>query len=259
MASQKSVILGVALLALSACASSETSTPALVQARQSYTAAANDPAVARNAAQELLRAEDALRKAEAAAAEGASETEVNHKSYVATRASQIAMETAALNTARDTVARADMARGTAVLQARNAELERQLRELEAQQTERGLVMTLGDVLFSTGRADLTAGAEARMDRLATFLQRNPNRTIRVEGYTDSTGSSQTNLRLSEQRAAAVREALVTRGVNPGRIVTQGFGAARPVASNSSDAGRQANRRVEIVISEDGSVAETRVR
>ena len=245
------VSLGALATALAGCAT-PADTPAVVQARQTYSTAAANPEVASNATLELRRAEESLRLAEAQRNEG-NTAEVDHQAYLATRQLQIAQEVAALKGAQQVVANADTYR----LQARNTELEQQLRELQAERTERGLVMTLGDVLFATGSARLTTGAETRLDRLAQFMQRYPDRTLRVEGYTDSTGSSATNLRLSEERAMAVRDALAARGVNPGRIVAQGFGEAQPVSSNATDAGRQQNRRVDIVISDTGSVAETR--
>lgn len=237
---------------LAACAGT-TETAGLQQATSAYQTVSTDPTVTANAPLEVRRAEEALRRAQNAAAQGESERTVNHLSYLATRRAQIAQEAAGLKQAQAVAANPNEVR----LAARNQELERQLRDLQARKTDRGLVMTLGDVLFATGSANLTAGAENRIQRLAQFLEQQPARTIRIEGYTDSTGSSETNLRLSERRAESVRDALVSQGVSPGRITTRGFGEAQPVASNSTDSGRQQNRRVEIVISEDGRVAETR--
>ena len=134
-------------------------------------------------------------------------------------------------------------------QARLAKLQQEMTALQAQQTERGMVLTLGDVLFDTGRAELKAGAFATLDRLATFMRDNPERTLEVEGHTDSTGSDALNQALSQQRAESVRAALVNRGVDGGRIVTKGLGPATPVANNGTAEGRQRNRRVEIVISD----------
>lgn len=171
---------------------------------------------------------------------------MDHQAYLANRQLQIAQDVAAMKGAQQVVANAETYR-----------LQDQIRALQAERTERGLVMSLGDVLFATGSARLTPGADARLSELANFLQRNPERTVRIEGYTDTTGSSATNLRLSEERAMAVRDALTARGVNPSRIAAQGLGSAQPVASNSTESGRQQNRRVDIVISEPGSVAETR--
>ena len=120
-------------------------------------------------------------------------------------------------------------------------------ELKAQQTERGMVLTLGDVLFDSGKAELHSGAMPTIDRLAEFMRENPDRKLQVEGYTDSIGSDDLNLGLSQRRADAVRAALVQRGVDGARIATRGFGKAKPVASNDTTAGRQLNRRIEIVI------------
>ena len=128
-------------------------------------------------------------------------------------------------------------------------LEAALEKLAAKQTERGLVLTLQDVLFDLDRADLKPGAMRTLEQLAAVLRQYPDRRIAVEGFTDSQGSDSYNLSLSDRRAAAVKEALVRQGVDPARIATHGFGTAFPVADNSSPAGRQVNRRVEIVFSD----------
>lgn len=128
-------------------------------------------------------------------------------------------------------------------------LEGQLRELEAQQTERGLLVTLGDVLFAFDKAELSAQAAPRMDKLASFLAQFPDRKVLIEGFTDSVGSDRYNLSLSERRAQATRDALVQRGVDRTRIAARGHGKSHPVASNGSPEGRAMNRRVEIVIAD----------
>lgn len=133
-------------------------------------------------------------------------------------------------------------------QADTAKLKQQLAELEAKQTDRGLVLTLGDVLFDSGRAELKAGASRTVDRLGTFMRDHPERSLEIEGYTDSIGGDALNLALSQRRADAVRAALVSRGIEGSRITTNGMGKASPVASNDTAEGRQRNRRVEIVIS-----------
>jgi outer membrane protein OmpA-like peptidoglycan-associated protein len=133
-------------------------------------------------------------------------------------------------------------------QADAAKLQKQLAEMEAKQTDRGLVLTLGDVLFDSGRAELKAGATRTVDRLAAYMRDHPERSLQVEGYTDSVGSDALNLTLSQRRADAVQAALVSRGVEGSRITTNGMGKASPVASNDTAEGRQRNRRVEIVIS-----------
>ena len=129
-------------------------------------------------------------------------------------------------------------------------LEGQLRELEAQQTERGLLVTLGDVLFAFDKAELSAQAAPRMDKLASFLAQFPDRKVLIEGFTDSVGNDSYNLSLSERRAQAARDALVQRGVDRTRISARGYGKSHPVADNASPEGRAMNRRVEIVIADE---------
>lgn len=131
--------------------------------------------------------------------------------------------------------------------ARAAKLQQELTDLQAKQTDRGMVLTLGDVLFDTGRAELKAGAFSTVDRLATFLRENPERSVAIEGHTDSVGSDSFNQGLSERRAEAVRVALTSRGIDGSRVTAKGLGKSAPVASNATAEGRQRNRRVEVVI------------
>ena len=134
-----------------------------------------------------------------------------------------------------------------------AALEAKLREIEAQQTERGLLVTLGDVLFEFGKADLLTAAGPRLDKLAEFLRQYPERRLLVEGYTDSVGSVPYNLELSRRRAQAVQAALTLRGIDASRITTQGYGKDYPVANNATAEGRALNRRVEVIIVDDKGV------
>jgi len=131
-------------------------------------------------------------------------------------------------------------------QAQIGDLEQQLREMDARKTARGHVLTLGDMLFDSGQATLQPGGQARIARLAEFMLRHPNQRADIDGYTDSQGSDQSNLDLSDRRAGAVMRALVERGVAADRLSPRGQGEAMPVASNDNAAGRQANRRVEVV-------------
>lgn len=137
---------------------------------------------------------------------------------------------------------------TASAQARARSAEEQLAEMKARPTERGMVLTLGDVLFDTGRAELNPGATRPLDQLAQFLKENAQRTVAIEGYTDSAGSDGLNQVLSERRAIAVKNGLTDRGVASNRVSARGMGEASPVASNDTAAGRQRNRRVEILLS-----------
>jgi outer membrane protein OmpA-like peptidoglycan-associated protein len=150
---------------------------------------------------------------------------------------------------------AELARQTAeqqaaAYQARIAEQEQQLKELDAKKTERGMVITLGDVLFAVNKAQLSAGGVRNVQKLANFLNQYPQRKVLIEGHTDSTGSRSINQPLSERRADAVRSALVGMGISGDRIETRGYAEAYPVASNNTAAGRQLNRRVEIILSDD---------
>ncbi len=157
--------------------------------------------------------------------------------------------------AQNQAASAEAAKSDA--QARAAALAAQLADLQAKQTERGIVITFGDVLFNVDQANLTAQGMAVARRLADVLRDNPDRTVLVEGFTDSTGSDAYNLQLSQRRAEAVRVALSQMGIDRARIETRGYGEAYPVASNATPGERQLNRRVEIVLSEAGRPVATR--
>ncbi len=158
--------------------------------------------------------------------------------------------TAQANQARN---EADAANSSAALSAQQAaqqaaDLQNQIDTLNARVTDRGLVLTLGDVLFTTGRAELQSGATTHLDKLVAFLNRYPNREVSIEGYTDSVGSQDYNQGLSERRAESVRHYLRGQGIDSGRLTASGRGESDPVASNDSASGRQQNRRVEVIIS-----------
>lgn len=138
--------------------------------------------------------------------------------------------------------------------ARASDLEMQLKDLNAKQTDRGDVITLGDVLFDSNRAELRSSGSRSVDKLAAFFKRHPKRTALIEGFTDSQGSADYNIDLSQRRAGAVRDALVEHGVPADRLSVHGNGESEPVSTNETAAGRQMNRRVEIVLSgEDGTM------
>jgi outer membrane protein OmpA-like peptidoglycan-associated protein len=133
-------------------------------------------------------------------------------------------------------------------------IQAELDALKATPTPRGLVLTLGDVLFDTGRAELKSGAGRRIDQLAQFLVEHPERRVQIDGFTDSVGTDSYNEDLSQRRADAVKTALINRGVEPSRIGTEGYGKAYPVATNNDSGGRQLNRRVEVVIGGNNGTA-----
>lgn len=174
------------------------------------------------------------------------------ESAEAKRAAQVARDQAQSAKQSTQLAVADAAAAQRVAeeaQARSAQLEAQLSELAARKTERGMVITLGDLLFGTDLARLNADGMRSAQKLATLLQQNPQRTVLVEGFADSTGTSAHNQELSERRANAVRTSLREMGVAPDRISTRGYGETLPVAANDTAANRQLNRRVEIVLSD----------
>jgi len=214
---------------------------------------AQEAMVAQKAAEKALseaerskkEAGQALTEAEAAKAAAAVE---------ATRAAKAKQEAEQAQRA----ARAE-AEKAAKAKAEVDQLMKELSELKAQQTERGLVLTIGDVLFATGKATLSTDANRSVDKLAEFLKKYPNRNLLIEGHTDSVGSDELNLTLSQQRADSVKEKLVADGVDGARITTVGYGKKFPVAGNDTAAGKQQNRRVEVVVLNEGVKAETQMR
>jgi outer membrane protein OmpA-like peptidoglycan-associated protein len=187
------------------------------------------------------------------------DAESARKSAELDRATALAQAEASRNQALQEKQRAEALKKEALQERQQAEalqdkakqniqqLESRLQELEAKQTSRGWVLTLGsDVLFDVGQAVVKPGAYRSLERIATFLQAHPDQSIVIEGYTDSTGSEQLNLDLSRRRAEAVVQALAARNIESSRIQTRAFGQAFPVASNDTAAGRQLNRRVELV-------------
>lgn len=145
----------------------------------------------------------------------------------------------------------------AAAQAQAAALQQELAELQAKQTDRGMLVTLGDVLFEFGRAEIKPTAQAAIAKLSNYLKQHPDRRVLIEGFTDSVGSDQANLTLSQRRSQAVADALRAQGVDPARVDTRGYGEAYPVASNASTADRALNRRVEVYISNDNQPVRAR--
>lgn len=272
----------VAIL-LAACAGTPSAPASLVAARSEVARLDAEPRAGQF--EELVQeARSELRRAERLFDERVAEERITHHAYLARQLSDLVLIQAEAGRAEEKIAAADEQRQELLLQvrereaaqarlaarrnareaqtaraaaraarARTQELERELGELEAKQTDRGLVLTLTDVLFDTDDADLKPGAEETLDRIAQFLiSEQTDKSIVVEGHTDSTGTAEYNQSLSQRRAAAVRDALVTRGVEPERIRAEGKGEAYPVATNDTAAGRQQNRRVEIIVTSGGA-------
>jgi outer membrane protein OmpA-like peptidoglycan-associated protein len=195
---------------------------------------------------------DALAKAKA----DAERREAQAKADAAAQAAKAADEAAAMK-AREEAARADAEKAKADAEALRAQLLDQFsRILETRDTERGLVVNMGDVLFDTGKFDLRPLAREKLARLAGIILSHPGLHLEMEGHTDNTGSDELNMKLSEQRAEAVLSYLVDQGLPQDALAARGFGKTMPVADNTTAEGRQQNRRVEIVIS--GEIIGTKI-
>src|SRR6266853_109123 len=199
-------------------------------------------AAAEEAQRERQRAETAKLEADRARQEA-----IEQKQKLAAQADQ----------AREAAARAqqDQRDAAARSQQEQTELRRQLllqfnQILETRETARGLIVNLSDVLFDTGQYTLKPGAREKLAKVSGIILAHPGLKIEVEGHTDSIGGDEYNMRLSENRASAVRSYLVTQGLNSGIVTARGFGKTKPVANNATAAGRQQNRRVELVVSGD---------
>lgn len=166
------------------------------------------------------------------------------------RAAELAEEEAqqARRLAESRASEAEFARREADLASQQiTSLTRQLENLQLRQTESGVVVTLGDVLFASGQTTLVEGGLSSLEEVFDLLQTEPEKQIRVEGHTDSSGEAQANITLSQERADAVRQALIDLGVAEERITSIGMGEDFPIASNEDDAGRARNRRVDVIL------------
>lgn len=270
----------VTALVLGGCASAPISPPGAADARAKLSQLQADPNLSGRAPVALREAESAVRIAEEPvgndAALGA------HRVLMADRQVEIAKAQAATRYAEDQRARLSEERASARLDARTREadqardagdaarvlaasaaadaasaaadaareteeLQRQIDALEARETERGLVLTLGDVLFETARYELKPGSVGNLSKLVAFLNQYPDRSVVIEGHTDSVGSDESNQILSQHRADAVKYWLMQQGIASQRLMASGKGNHQPVADNGSATGRQMNRRVDIII------------
>lgn len=259
------LVAAAVALALAACATTPQSNPMLEQARAAVTNAQTNPAVTGESKVDLTTAQEALAQGDALLKAGKPVADVDHQAYLAERFALAAQKGADLETSRKSIADAnnrrnavlltaredDAARANQLAQTKSQELAAALADLQASKTERGLVVTLGDVLFATGRADLASGSRQTLDKLNTFLRAYPKRDVQIDGFTDSVGSDAYNQGLSQRRADAVRDALMDMGIANDRIVTNGRGKSSPVGDNDTAAGRQQNRRVEVLILNEG--------
>ena len=284
---KKLSVAGACVIALAACATTPQRNDQIEQARSEVQSLSAEPLAQQAAAQDLDAARMSLQQADAAWQRKDPPPVVDHLAYMARRHAEAGEARVAEARSRQEVASAQDERNQILLESREhqaqsaqaaaaaaqeqaanaqaaaqnartqaemaqqqlADAQQQLADLQAKKTDRGVVVTLGDVLFDTGKATLKPGASLELTRLATYLQANPDTKILIEGHTDSRGSDAYNEELSERRAQAVATELSARGVQAAQLQTAGRGKAYPVASNDTPEGRQQNRRVEIVFSD----------
>jgi outer membrane protein OmpA-like peptidoglycan-associated protein len=285
-------IAGISAFALAfsfmvaSCATAPQNPPGSAEVRSKLTTLQSNSSLADQVPVELREAEAAVLAAEAPVGKDAALGA--HRVYMADRKVEIAMATASKRYAEDQRAELSQARDDARLNARTREadkarretataqdaadaarasaasgaaeatrnakeLQRQIDVLQAEATDRGLVLTLGDVLFATGRSDLNSGGTNTLDKLVVFLDSYPDRNVVIEGHTDDVGSLDMNQTLSQHRADSVKFYLVQHGIRHERIVASGMGETQPIADNQSPGGRQQNRRVEVIINNPQTV------
>jgi outer membrane protein OmpA-like peptidoglycan-associated protein len=211
-------------------------------------------AAAKEAQARAQSEEDAKRRAQAEADRQAAEQakaeaeKAKAEAEVARAAALVEQQKAEQETEKARQAAADAIRQKEEMRAR---LLNQLNQvLETKDTDRGLVVSMPDVLFDSGQYTLKPAARERLARVAGIVTAYPELMFEVEGHTDSTGSDDYNQLLSEKRAATVRDYMVNAGVSINNVVARGFGSTRPAAENTTSAGRKLNRRVEMIVSGD---------
>ena len=273
MSLNKQILLSVAVAAvLSACSATPERNETLERARTLVQDVESSPR-AGIAAKDIANARASL---DAANRLAESKTRLSDMEFEATNAvlsAQIANEKILTAEAREEIAKGTEQRQAVLIQARERDvrksveqageslrqatasqarvdsLETELADLKLKKTERGLVLTLGDVMFDTWQSTLNPGAYATLDRLATALRQQSERKVLIEGHTDNVGSSENNQGLSERRARSVEVALTRRGVERSQMAALGKGEDFPIAGNDTAAGRQSNRRVELIFTD----------
>jgi outer membrane protein OmpA-like peptidoglycan-associated protein len=272
------VAAGLSIAVTTGCASKQPN-EALDSARATYDRVSNNTLQGEYSTEDLNVAKTKMDSANRAFKTKKDAGEVSHRAYIAEQYALIAEQRSELLRYQAKIENGNMERTriqvdlrateARTLQAeaenlqqqvseREAELARQLKEIEelkalqATNTDRGMVLTLGDVLFDTGESTLKASARFNIERVASFLKKYPDRKLTIEGHTDNVGEADYNYNLSVERAFSVRSALMAQGIDVSRIQAKGFGEDMPVASNDSATGRQQNRRVDLIFDQPES-------
>lgn len=255
------LIAFTSLLLLGGCASAPKTPDGAIAARERLTQLQNNPSLASRASIAIRTADDAVSEAEIPRKD---KSLSDHLVFIAEREVDVAWAQAQTRQLEDQrqglsdehanerlasrTREADQAHNDAQNAREDSDdLRRQIAELNAKETERGLVVTLGDMLFETGKSQLKGNAAENLAKLSSFLKAYPDRTLMIEGHTDNVGSEESNLSLSQRRAESVRTYLLEQGISNNRLGAYGKGESSPVASNDSVSGRALNRRVEVII------------
>jgi OmpA-OmpF porin, OOP family len=252
----QSIFLAAAMTSLLAACSSTPETVEELETARAVVPQVEASPRAGVAATNIAEARKSLDRANQLADKHGKLEDIKFEASVAAKNAQIANEKILTAQAREDIDKGTAERQAVLIESREREarmaadraqsLERELADLKAKKTERGLVVTLGDVLFDTGKATLKPGAYPTIDRLANALKESSDRKVLIEGHTDSVGSDELNQSLSERRAASVQAALFERGVASSQVSAVGKGESTPIASNDDPGGRQRNRRVELI-------------
>lgn len=281
----KTVLLGFVSFAISGCATMQEPTNETIALQNQYMMAEQQSYVEKYAPLEFEDAKKMIEKTKKMEKSGKSEELIEHQRYLAQKKLDTAIELAKEKRAQERVDNAALNRKDVLLAAKSKELneaqdeaqrmskraklaEREaeearerakemsakakkmaatLTDISATDTERGLVITMGSILFELNESELKSSSKTTVAKIADFLNQYPERDVLVEGFTDSTGSSDYNQTLSDKRAKAVTALLAGNGIDKNRLNAVGYGESYPAATNDTSLGRQKNRRVEIVV------------
>jgi len=215
-----------------------------LDAETAYKTAASDPVVQKYSADQLEKANKTLQSS----AKAKSKEDLTSIAYIGNTqidtAIQMASAKQAMQNSKDLLAKQEKLAAAAVI-AEQGQAQQNLLAMQANEAEREILLAFGQIEFVSGTSNLVPGAAAGIDMLAGYMSKFKAKEVTIAGHTDSSGSSKSNKKLSQERAESIRNVLITKGVDKNRITAVGYGESQPIAENKSSAGRQKNRRIEI--------------